>query len=173
MDYFNEKTIVYHNGQWVSAPDATASIYIQTLHYGTGVFEGIRSYIVDDRPKMFRGDDHYKRMMASAHATGIPFSMPVEELIQVSYLLLEKNNLSEAYIRPFVYSSPMMSLSHPEKANIAVCAWPWKKLLGDKLSNLMISPYCRPHPSSCRIEAKISGHYVNSILAATDARAKG
>ncbi len=82
-------------------------------------------------------------------------------------------NVVEAYIRPFVYSSPMMSLSYPESANLAICTWPWKKLLGDKLIDLCISDYCRPHPQSCKIESKVSGYYVNSILAATDARAKG
>jgi len=171
--YFNEETIIYHDGDWVRACDATTSVYAQTIHYGMGVFEGIRSYIVNDQPRMFRGDDHYHRLVYSTQAIGIPFHMPVEELTHITYELLKRNNLIEAYIRPFVYSSPMMSLSYPEKAHIAICAWPWKKLLGDKMINIMVSPYCRPHPGSCRINAKVSGHYVNSILAATDARAKG
>jgi branched-chain amino acid aminotransferase len=138
-----------------------------------GVFEGIRSYAVEGQARMFRGDDHYRRLVHSAHAIGLPFYMRTEELSQVTYELLEKNNLVEAYIRPFVFSSPMMSLSYPEKAHIAICAWSWKKLLGDKLINICVSPYCRPHPSSIKIDAKVGGHYVNSILAATDARAKG
>ena len=171
--YFDDTTVIYHDGEWVKARDANASVYTQTLHYGTGVFEGIRSYLVGDAPKMFRGDDHYRRLIFSAQSMGIPFSMPVAELKQVTYELLERNHLSEAYIRPFVYSSPMMSLSYPEAAHIAICVWPWKKLLGEKLINLCVSPFCRPHPGSVRINAKISGHYVNSILAATDARTKG
>lgn len=122
---------------------------------------------------MFRGDEHYKRLVYSTQAIGIPFHMPVEELQESTYELLNRNNMVEAYIRPFVYSSPMMSLSYPEEAHIAICAWPWKKLMGYKLINICVSPYCRPHPGSCRINAKVSGHYVNSILAATDARSKG
>ncbi len=171
--YFDSTTIVYLDGQWIPAQEAHASVYDQTLHYGTGVFEGIRSYQVGDRTRMFRGTDHYRRLIYSAQSIGLPYHGTVEDLEIISYELLEKNDLTEAYIRPFIYSAPMMSLSFPTASHIAICAWSWKKLLGDKLTNLCISPYCRPHPRSCRIEAKVSGHYVNSILAATDARAKG
>src|SRR5687767_3112134 len=97
--YFNDDTIIYHDGEWVHARDAHASVYAQTIHYGMGVFEGIRSYAVGEHPKMFRGDEHYKRLVYSTQAIGIPFFMPVEELKQVSYELLERNNLVEAYIR--------------------------------------------------------------------------
>lgn len=64
--------------------------------------------------------------------------MPVEELLQVTYELLNRNNLVEAYIRPFVYRSAMMSLSYPEESHIAICAWQWKRLLGDKLINIWV-----------------------------------
>ena len=171
--YFNDDTIIYLDGEWVPAREANASVYAQTLHYGMGVFEGIRSYTVDDKPRMFRGEEHYKRLVYSAQSIGLPFDMPVDELQQVTYDLLERNKILEAYIRPFVYSSPMMSLSYPEKAHIVICAWQWQKLLGHKLIRLSTSSYCRPHPNSCKITAKVAGHYVNSILAATDARAKG
>lgn len=171
--YFNENTIVYLDGQWIAAQEAHASIYDQTLHYGTGVFEGIRSYEVGDRTRMFRGTDHYRRLIYSAQSIRLPFHSTVEELEKITYELLENNGLTEAYIRPLIYSGPMMSLSFPTSVHIAICAWSWKKLLGDKLINLCVSPYCRPHPRSCRIDAKVSGNYVNSILAATDARAKG
>ena len=171
--YFNDETIIYLDGEWIFARDANTSVYTQTIHYGTGVFEGIRSYAIDDHAQIFRGVEHYNRLLYSTQAIGIPFNMPVEELLQVTYELLNRNNLIEAYIRPFVYSSAMMSLSFPEESHIAICAWQWKKLLGDKLINICVSPYCRPHPGSCRINAKVSGHYVNSILAATDARSKG
>ena len=171
--YYDDRTIVYHDGKWVNARDANASVYVQTIHYGTGVFEGIRSYAIDGQPRMFRSDEHFKRLIYSAQSIGMPFQMTVLELKQIAYDLLRRNNTIEAYIRPFVYSSPMMSLSYPEQAHLAISSWPWKKLLGEKLINLCISGYCRPHPQSCRIEAKVSGHYVNSILAATDARSKG
>lgn len=171
--YFDDRTIIYHNGKWVKARDAHASVYVQTIHYGTGVFEGIRSYSIDGQPRMFRSDEHFRRLIFSAQSIGLPFHRSVPELKQIAYDLLRRNNSVEAYIRPFVYSSPMMSLSYPEEAHFVISSWPWKKLLGEKLINLCVSGFCRPHPQSCRIEAKVSGHYVNSILAATDARAKG
>lgn len=171
--YFNESTIVYHDGRWIPAREATVSLYSQTLHYGMAVFEGIRAYDVNGKSRMFRGEDHYRRLLNSAQSVGIPFTMRHEELIQVTYELLERNDLIEAYVRPLVYSSPMMSLSFPEEAGIGICVWPWKKLLGEKLIDVCISTISRPHPASCRIESKASGHYINSILAATDARSNG
>lgn len=171
--YFDESTIVYHNGKWIPAQEATVALYSQTLHYGMGVFEGIRAYNVNGKSRIFRGEDHYRRLSYSARSIGIPFDVRPEELIQVTYELLERNGLIEAYVRPLVYSSPMMSLSFPEEAGISICVWPWKKLLGDKLINVCFSPISRPHPKSCRIESKASGHYINSILAATEARAAG
>jgi branched-chain amino acid aminotransferase len=171
--YYDERTIIYHDGKWVRAKDANTSVYAQTIHYGTGVFEGLRSYSVDGQPRMFRSDEHFKRLVYSAQAIGMPFNMSVLELKQIAYDLLRRNNIVEAYVRPFVYSSPMMSLSYSDGAHLAISSWPWKKLLGEKLIQLCISKYCRPHPQSCKIDAKVSGHYVNSILAATEARAKG
>lgn len=171
--YYDDKTIIYHDGKWLKARDANASVYIQTIHYGTGVFEGIRSYSVNGKPLMFRSDEHFTRLVNSAQSIGLPFQMSVLELKQIAYDLLRRNNIVEAYVRPFIYSSPMMSLSSPESSYLAISTWPWKKLLGDKLIKLGISSYCRPHPHSCKIEAKISGHYVNSILAAMEARSQG
>jgi branched-chain amino acid aminotransferase len=171
--YFDDKTILYQEGKWISAQNASASIYDQTLHYGTGVFEGIRSYNVDGRPQLFRGEEHFERLIFSAKSIGLPIEKNVYDMMDISIELLDRNHTIEAYIRPFVYSSPMMSLSQPQEAYLAICSWPWKKLLGDQLTTLSISPYCRPHPRSCKIEAKVGGHYVNSILAATEARSRG
>jgi branched-chain amino acid aminotransferase len=173
MMYFDEQTILYHNGSWVPARQATASLYDQTLHYGTGVFEGIRAYDINGQPSLFRGKEHFARLIYSARAIQLPFSQGADALLEIAYELLRRNHTTEAYIRPFVYSAPMMALSQPPEAYFAICSWPWKKLLGDKLTTLTTSPYCRPHPRSCEIEAKVSGHYVNSILAATEARSRG
>jgi len=171
--YFSDETILYLNSQWVKASEATTTVYGQSLHYGTSVFEGIRSYEVNGKAQLFRGKEHMERLIFSAHAIGLPFKMSAIELMEVAHELLEQNHMKEAYIRPLVFSSPMMSLSFPEEAHLMMCCWPWKKLLGDQLTTLAISPYCRPHPRSCKIEAKAGGHYVNSILAATEARSRG
>ena len=74
--YYNDETIIYLDGQWMNAADANASVYVQTLHYGMGVFEGIRSYEVDGKTRMFRGAEHYRRLVYSTNAIGIPFEMP-------------------------------------------------------------------------------------------------
>ena len=171
--YFSDETIVYLNSDWVKAGEANTSVYSQSLHYGTSVFEGIRSYEVNGKGRLFRGHDHMERLIFSSHAIGLPFKIKANELMTIAHELLERNHMTEAYIRPLVFSSPMMSLSFPEEAYFMMCCWPWKKLLGDQLTTLAISPYCRPHPKSCKIEAKAGGHYVNSILAATEARARG
>jgi len=83
------------------------------------------------------------------------------------------NNLKDAYIRPIVYSGPNMTLISPEKTSIMICAWEWGAYLGDKQLKVCISPFQRPNPKSTFVEAKISGHYVNSILATTDAKKRG
>jgi branched-chain amino acid aminotransferase len=171
--YFNDDTIVYLNGDWVKAGEASSSVYSQSLHYGTSVFEGIRSYEVNGKARLFRGLEHMERLIFSARAIGQPFKMKANELMNVAHELLERNHMTEAYIRPLVFSGPMMSLSFSEEAHLMMCCWPWKKLLGDQLTTLAISPYSRPHPKSCKIEAKIGGHYVNSILASTEAKARG
>lgn len=171
--YFTEETILYLNGQWVKASEANTTVYGQSLHYGMSVFEGIRSYEIEGKAHLFRGKEHMERMIFSAKAIGIPFKMQSGEMMNIAHELLERNKTTEAYIRPLVFGSPMMSLSYPEEAQFMMCCWPWSKLLGDQLTKLAISPYRKNHPQSCKVEAKVGGHYVNSILAATEAKARG
>ena len=171
--YYSDDTVLYLNGKWVKANEGTTSVYGQSLHYGMSAFEGIRSYEVDGKPQLFRGKEHMERMIFSAKAIGIPFKMQTDAMMNIALELLERNKVTEAYIRPLVFGSPMMSLSYPEEAQFMMCCWPWSKLLGDQLTKLAISPYRKNHPQSCKMEAKVGGHYVNSILAATEAKARG
>lgn len=174
--YYNEKTIIYLNGAFVKANESNPDMYSQTLHYGYGVFEGIRTYPLGSGTKIFKAKEHYDRLKRSCELINIPFHFNVDELIKHTYELLEKNNLTDAYIRPLVYCSPNMSLTKPNQisdVNIMICAWAWGAYLGDKMLDLKISPYCRPHPRSIQVEAKACGHYVNSILATSDAKASG
>ena len=80
---------------------------------------------------------------------------------------------TDAYVRPLVFCGPNMSLTKPNSVSILICAWEWGAYLGDNLLNVTISSFCRPHPKSTKIEAKVCGHYVNSILATTEAKEKG
>lgn len=171
--YFNEQTIILLNGNFVKAEESKTDLYSQTLHYGYGVFEGIRAYNTPKGVRIFKAKEHYERLKKSCELINIPFNYSVEELIEQTYKLLEINNFKDAYIRPLIFCSPNMSLTKPTGVSLMVCAWEWGAYLGDNLLNLCISSYCRPHPRSTKIEAKVCGHYVNSILATTEAKFKG
>lgn len=171
--YFNENTLVFLNGTFIKAKDAQTSVYGQTLHYGNAVFEGIRSYDTPEGVRIFKAKEHYERFLYSAEKMHIKVSYSVDELIKLSYSVLEKNNLKNAYIRPLAYLGPNMSLTPTEDVNVFIGAWEWGKYLGDKLLNIKISSFQRPNPKSCYVEAKVTGHYTNSILATSDAKQKG
>jgi branched-chain amino acid aminotransferase len=171
--YYGEDTIVYLDGKWLKATDANFSLYSQSIHYGSGVFEGIRSYEAEGEAAIFKAEAHYERLLDSAQKMHIKCNYTVEELTQISYELLEKNNLKDAYIRPLIFLGANMTLSIVNNVHIFFCAWEWAKYLGDSLSNVMVSSYERPNPKSVPVEAKVTGHYTNSILATTEAKSKG
>jgi branched-chain amino acid aminotransferase len=172
--YYDDNTMVFLDGAWLKARDAQTNLYVQGLHYGNSVFEGIRAYrTIAGDTQIFKAEEHYDRLHYSARRMGIPLPYSVEELTAISYALLTKNGLSDAYLRPLVYSGPNMSLTTPAESHVFLSAWQWGKLLGDQLVRLMTSSFQRPNPKSCFVDAKVSGHYVNSILAASEAQAKG
>jgi len=171
--YYNEETIIYLDGKWVKAKSASTDLYSQTLHYGAGVFEGIRSYKTEDGAKVFKAKEHYERLRYSAEKMHIELEYSVEELIALTYELLEKNKLDNAYIRPLVYLGANMALQTNADVHIMLSAWEWGKYLGDSQLRLMTSSFQRPNPKSCFVEAKVTGHYTNSILATTEAKQKG
>lgn len=171
--YYNNSTLLYLDGKFVKANESKIDLYSQTLHYGYGVFEGIRAYATEEGTKVFKAKEHYERLKRSCELVNIPFNSSVEELVDATYKLLQKNNLTDAYVRPLVFCDPNMSLFRPNNVSIMICAWEWGAYLGDKQLRLTVSSYCRPHPRSMKIEAKVCGHYVNSILATTEAKDKG
>ncbi|WP_315821034.1 branched-chain-amino-acid transaminase [Paraflavitalea speifideaquila] len=172
--YYNEHTIVYHNGKYVKASEAKVDLYGQTLHYGLGVFEGIRSYrTVQGNTKIFKALEHYDRLKASALAVNMPYEWHAIDLIEATYEVLRQNNLQDAYIRPLVYGPANMSFNLNTESHIVIEVWEMGKFLGDKLLRVLASPFQRPNPAGFKIEAKACGHYVNSILASQDAKAKG
>lgn len=171
--YYNKNTTLYLNGKFIKAVDATTDLYSQTLHYGYGVFEGIRAYNTMNGTKIYKAIEHFERLRKSAELVNIPFQYDTDELIRVTYQVLKKNNLTDAYIRPLVYCSPNMSLTRPNEVYLMICAWEWGKYLGDNLLKLCVSSYQRPNPNSVKVEAKVTGHYVNSILATSEAKVLG
>jgi branched-chain amino acid aminotransferase len=171
--YYNENTTIFFNGKFIKVKETPISIFNQTMHYGNGVFEGIRAYDTPKGVQIFKAKEHYERLHYSATVMHINLSYSSSELEQISYKLLEANNLKDAYIRPLVYLGENMSLTPTEEVNVVIMAWEWGKYLGDKLLNVMLSSFQRPNPKSCFVEAKVVGHYTNSILATTEAKSKG
>ena len=171
--YYTKDTILFLNGKFIKAIDAHTDLYSQTLHYGFGAFEGIRAYNTMNGTKIFKAHEHFERLRKSCSLVGISFQYETEELIQIAYQLLRKNNLSDSYIRPLVYCGANMTLTQPQDVYLMMCAWEWDKYHGDKMLKLCISSYQRPNPNSLKMEAKVTGHYVNNILATSEAKVRG
>jgi len=171
--YYDKNTQLFLDGKWLKANEATTDLYAQTLHYGNGVFEGIRAYKTEDGTRIFKAKEHYERLKYSAKMMHIDLQYSVEELTALTYELLKRNNLENAYIRPLVYLGANMSLQPTDEVHVLLCAWEWGRFLGDKPLNLMTSSYQRPNPKSTHIQAKVVGYYTNSILATTEAKQKG
>lgn len=170
--YFNNDTVLYFNGRMQKATAAHVNLYAQTLHYGYGVFEGIRSYETARGARIFKSNEHYERLIRSCQLMNIPFDYSVDQLTDITYEVLAGNNIKSAYIRPLVLCGANMSLTAGKESMLVIAAWDWT-YLEDKLLRLQISPFCRPHPRSLKVEAKAVGHYVNSILATTEAKSAG
>src|SRR5579871_5789240 len=102
MNYYNEDSVLFLDGEFVKARNAAGSLFSQSLHYGYGAFEGIRSYNTIHGTKIFKPYEHFARLQQSCELLHIPFHYSLEELTQLSYQVLERNNLSSAYLRPVV-----------------------------------------------------------------------
>ena len=173
IEYFNDETVLFLNGNFVKASEAKMNLFGQTLHYGYGVFEGIRSYETVNGVKIFKPRAHYERLQRSCQLMGIPFHYTVDELIQLTYQVLEKNNLSNAYIRPLVFCGPNMELTSPTDVSLMITGWECEQHPNLKPKRICISAYQRPNPKAVTVEAKVCGLYVNSILATTEAKRRG
>ncbi|TZF83135.1 branched-chain-amino-acid transaminase [Pedobacter sp. BS3] len=173
MQYYNHKTQVYLNGKFVYAADTGVDLFSQTLHYGYGVFEGLRAYNTHNGVRIFKAEEHFDRLQQSCRALSIDYKWNNRRLIEDTYHLLELNHLRNAYIRPLVYCGPNMKLSHPGEPHLMIAAWEWSAVLGERLLRLCTSNYQRHNPNSIHTEAKVTGHYVTSILASNDAKQRG
>jgi len=171
--YFDDDTILFMDGAFIPASEAGINPYSQTLHYGMGVFEGLRAYQTIHGTKIFRAKDHFNRLAESCSLLGMTFDYSTEELTQIAYQLLEKNELTCAYIRPLVISAPRMTLEAAPSTMVVMAAWKWGKYFGDRSLNVCISSVERISPRACRVEAKVSGHYVNAVMAAAEAKKRG
>jgi branched-chain amino acid aminotransferase len=172
--YYNNNTVIYFNGEFIKASEAKIDLYSQSLHYGYGVFEGIRSYRTEaGTTKIFKEVEHFERLKNSAVSLNMPYPWKADELIAATYELLEKNDLQDAYIRPIVYAPANMSFNLNKESFIAIEVWKMEPFLGEKLLRVMTSSFQRPNPKAFKMEVKAIGHYVNSILASQEAKSKG
>lgn len=171
---------IWLNGEFVKWDDAKVHVLTHTMHYGTGVFEGIRLYETQSGPGIYRLTEHMERLINSAKIIGmenLPFT--AEQLTQAAKELVKKNNIKSGYIRPiFYYGYGKMGLD-TKGAHIecAIAVWPWGAYLGEEgIANgirCVSSPYLRHHNNSIPSHAKATGGYVTSMMAKMDAIKKG
>jgi branched-chain amino acid aminotransferase len=171
--------LIWMNGEFVAWEDAKVHVLTHAMHYGTGVFEGIRAYETSEGPAIFRSKDHFDRLEASAklYYMDLPFSK--EQLREATHELIGRNGLKSCYIRPLVYRGhgPMglNPLDNPVEAMIAV--WEWGSYLGEegKVNGVRArtSSWRRISPDSLVPHSKASGQYLNSVLAKIEATKSG
>lgn len=166
---------IWMNGDLVAWDDAKIHVLTHTLHYGTGVFEGIRAYETDRGPAVFRLTEHIERLHSSARILGMPMPYGVDELIEATKLVVRESGLPSAYIRPIAYYGyGEMGLSTiPCSVDVAIACWPWGAYLGEDSLNkgvrLKTSSWTRLDHNSMPPAAKTTGNYVNSTLAKVEA----
>ena len=166
---------VWLNGQLQTLENSGVSPLTHSLHYGSGAFEGIRAYEMSDgRTQIFRLEEHIDRLFYSAEKIHLDIPYSKTELIAATESVLKENNLSAAYIRPLVYqdASALGVGVTGNKTHVLIAAWSWGQYLSDAVS-AEVSPYRRISELSTIADAKISGHYVNSILATMLAKQNG
>src|SRR5512133_2087898 len=167
------------NGELVDWADATVHVGTHGLHYGTGVFEGIRCYETDDGPAVFRLTDHLERLHNSANLLYMELPFSTEELHAACMELIGANGLPECYLRPIAFSGygelGVSTGSNP--VNVVIMSWPWGAYLGEEgVKNgirVKISSWQRVGPNTIPHASKATGIYLNSMLAVTEANRAG
>ena len=170
---------IWQDGDFVDWDDATVHVLTHALHYGTGVFEGVRCYDTENGPAIFRWDEHLERFYQSAkpYDMEIPFSRT--ELTEATLELLRREELRSCYIRPVAfYGYGSLGVSPTENpVDTAIAAWPWGAYLGEEALErgveVMISSWRKYASSQVPTNAKTTGLYVNSLLAGEEARRNG
>lgn len=166
---------IWMNGELVDWDDAKIHVLTHTLHYGTGVFEGIRAYETPDGPGIFRLTEHIERLYSSAKIMGMDMPYSVDELVEATKDVVRASGLPSAYIRPIAYYGygEMGLNTLPCSIDISIACWPWGAYLGDdaltKGVRLKTSSWTRLDHNTMPPAAKTTGNYVNSTLAKVEA----
>lgn len=175
MFLLEETEVIWMNGKMVKWPDARIHILTHTLHYGTGVFEGIRCYNTPKGPAIFRLKGHVKRLLDSAHIMQMKATYSKEDYEKACRLVVKQNRLKECYIRPIIYFGyGKMGLATSGCAvDSSVAAWPWGSYLGEEgLKHgirAKVSSFTRPGVNESMTKSKTTGNYANSTLAKMEA----
>ena len=166
---------IWMNGELVAWEDAKIHVLTHTLHYGTGVFEGVRAYETADGPAVFRLTDHMERLHRSARILMMDIPYTVEELVQATKDVVAASGLPSCYIRPIAYYGygEMGLNTMPCSVDVAIACWPWGAYLGDDALTtgvrLKTSSWTRLDHNTMPPASKTTGNYVNSTLAKVEA----
>jgi len=164
----NNTDAIWKNGNLVPWHEAQTHVLTHGLHYGSAVFEGIRCYQTAQGPAIFKLREHMERFFYSATQLGMKIPYSVEEACQAVIDTVASNGCEAAYIRPLAYygyGSMKVTPTQDLPVDMIIACWPWGSYLPVEAVDIVTSPYIRIHPKSTVADAKISGHYVNSMLA--------
>ncbi|MGB0679250.1 MAG: branched-chain amino acid transaminase [Polyangiales bacterium] len=172
---------IWMDGEWVAWDQASVHVLTHSLHYGLAVFEGIRCYAQEGggTSAIFRLEDHVRRLFDSARIATLAIPFAPEQVSEACRTVVRRNGLKEAYIRPlaFVGDGAMGLGARDNATRVCVAAWPWGTYLGeDALTRgirAKVSSFQRPGVNALMSKGKITGHYVNSVLAKREALAAG
>jgi len=176
---FEQTQQVWMNGQTVAWDNATVHVSAHALHYGTGIFEGIRCYETDLGPAVFRLDAHLDRLFASAEVYDLEIGYTREELTNAICEVIEGNGFNSCYVRPICYFGSNSLGLHAKDCpvEVAILAWQWAPLLGaasqEQGVRITVSPWVKFHSRMMPTTSKACGQYLNSILAVRDAYKRG
>lgn len=170
---------IWQNGEFVAWDDARVHVLTHGLHYGTGVFEGVRCYDTPKGPAIFRGLPHMERLLRSGKLYYMELEYSAEELLEICKQVVVKNGLTDCYLRPLAFRGygemGLFPLNSPIEYSIS--AWEWASYLGDEGKNngirAVVSSWLRMSGKSFIPQAKASGQYLNSILAKLEAHHAG
>ena len=167
--------VIWLDGKMVPWRDAKVHVLTHTLHYGLGVFEGVRAYNTDNGPAIFRLQEHTDRLFRSAKIMGMKMPFDKETLNEAQKAAVGENNLESAYLRPMCfYGSEGMGIRADNlKTHVMVAAWEWGSYLGaenmEKGIRIRTSSFTRHHVNITMCKAKANGNYMNSIMALQEA----
>ena len=170
---------VWFDGKFVPSQAATISFLTHSLHYGTGVFEGVRAYQTEQGTAIFRLDAHTDRLFKSARMLNIDMPFDKATINQAQQQLLQENKLASAYLRPIVFYGAEHLAVHTQniETHTAIAAWEWGQYFKTDAANqgikAHISTYARNHVNSVLCKAKACGNYINATLALQEAKARG